>query len=109
MYISITGLRVTSFWHQPVFWWHAVASMRQAKAADGNLSAETRTINGVHHTVSSWRDVDAMRNYLKSGPHLKALKTFRKIATGKTLGFDAETIPDWTQVHALWLREGRAV
>jgi hypothetical protein len=109
MYISITGLRLNSPWNAPKFWWHAIGSMRQAKAADGNLFAQARTINGIHHTVSAWRDVAAMKAYLSSGPHLAALKTYRKIATGKTLGFEAETIPDWSEVHALWLRDARVV
>lgn len=109
MYISITGLTVNS-WHQsPVFWWHAIQSMRQARQADGNLSAETQTINGVHHTVSAWQDVSAMRTYLTTGSHLSALKVFKKIAKGKTLGFQSDVIPSWDDVHELWLTKGRDV
>ena len=109
MYISITGLSLNSPWHAPLFWWHAVSSMRQARAAQGNISAEARTINGVHHTVSAWRDIDVMKAYLTSGAHLAALKSYRKIATGRTLGYEAETVPDWKRVHAIWQRDGRVV
>jgi hypothetical protein len=109
MYVSITGLELKGVWHAPCFWWHAIRSMQQARAADGNLYADTRTINGVHHTLSVWRDEQAMRAYLISGPHRKAMRAFHSIATGKTLGFTADQRPDWTEVHDLWQTKGRAV
>jgi hypothetical protein len=108
-YVSITGLALKSWVHVPRFWWHAIGSMVQAKAAPGNISAETRTINGVHHTVSVWQSRDAMRTYLLSGSHLKAMRVYKKIATGKVLGFEAPAAPDWDEVHELWKIKGREV
>ena len=109
VYVSITGLALKSPLHAPRFWWHAIRSMSQARTASGNLRAETRTINGVHHTLSVWQDEAKMRTYLKTGAHLSAMKAFRSIATGKTIGFVAEVAPDWADVHALWLERGRQV
>jgi hypothetical protein len=109
LYISITGLRVQHFWHQPVFRRHAIASMVQARQANGCLQAEARTINGIHHTRSVWRDRDAMLDYLRSGAHLGALKVFKRIATGKTYGYETTEIPDWDLVHRLWHDRGRDV
>ncbi|MCE8000922.1 MAG: hypothetical protein HEP70_18885 [Rhodobiaceae bacterium] len=109
MYVSITGLRVRHFWQTPIFWRHAIASMNQARRADGCVSAEARTINGIHHTRSVWRNRDAMRAYLASGAHLEAMRVFDKVATGKTYGFDTPEIPDWNAVHALWHEKGNEV
>ena len=106
-YVSITGLRVKSVWRLPAFWWHASAAMQQAMNAQGCLGAEARLIGGVHHTRSVWTDRQSMKDYLQSGAHLKAIKAFRDIATGKTLGFDAESIPDWDEVHRLWHQKAR--
>jgi hypothetical protein len=108
-YISITGLRLNHAIHAPRFWWHAIRSMVQAKSAPGNISAETRTINGVHHTVSVWQDREAMRNYLGAGAHIKAMRVYKKIATGKVLGFEADAPPHWDEAHKLWLSKGRDV
>jgi quinol monooxygenase YgiN len=83
--------------------------MRQAQSAPGNLRAETRTINGVHHTLSVWTDEAAMRRYLVSGAHIKAMQAFRGMATGKTFGFEAEAPPDWDEVHDLWITKGKEV
>ena len=108
-YVSITGLTLKSRRHVLHFWWHAIASMTQARRAPGNLSATQRIIGGVHHTVSVWDDEQAMRTFLRSGAHLKAMRAFRRIATGKTVGFTAEAAPSWDDVHAIWVTRGREV
>jgi len=107
MYVSITGLRLKAIHHAPQFWWHAFRSMRQALAAEGNISAEARTIDGVHHTLSAWVDENSMRAFLVIGGHLAAMKAFRHIATGKTIGFSADTLPDWQAAHAVSMARGK--
>ncbi|SES45154.1 hypothetical protein SAMN03159406_04630 [Rhizobium sp. NFR03] len=107
VYVSITGLQLKARRHQPRFWWHAIRSMIQARKAPGNLSTDARFINGVHHTRTVWTDEAAMRRYLISGAHLQAMKAFGAIATGKTLGFTTETVPDWDEVRRLWETAGR--
>lgn len=109
VYVSITGLQVRRLWHIPSFWSHAMKSMVQARSAPGNISANARTINGVHHTLSVWTDKDAMRAYLTAGPHLAAMRLFPRIATGKVVGYLATQAPDWSEVHAIWLEWGREV
>jgi quinol monooxygenase YgiN len=109
VYVSITGLRVRRAWHVPIFWLHAIKSMMQARRAPGNISAQARTIKGVHHTLSVWTDKQAMRAYLTTGAHLTAMRLFRKIATGKVVGYTTGQPPDWAEVHAIWQEQGRNV
>ena len=109
VYVSITGLRLRGRRHLLRFWWHAIRSMAQARKAQGNLGAETRTIDGVHHTLSIWIDEQAMRTFLVSGAHRDAMKAFRAIATGRTLGFTTNQPPDWEIAHRRWLSEAREV
>ncbi|MDB5643676.1 MAG: hypothetical protein JWN07_2993 [Hyphomicrobiales bacterium] len=108
-YVSITGLTLRGRRHVVRFWWHAIRSMIQAKRAQGIRSADQRLIAGVHHTVTVWDDEAAMRAYLRSGPHLQAMRAFRQIATGKTIGFVAEAAPSWDEVHEIWVTRGREV
>ena len=91
-YVSITGLQLKKVWHAPTFWRHAAASMLQAKSDDGCLSADARTINGVHHTLTVWTSRKAMLAYLSEGAHLKAMKAFKSFATGKVYGFKTATV-----------------
>jgi heme-degrading monooxygenase HmoA len=67
--------------------------MLQGQSASGNISAEARTVNGVHHTLSVWSDEEAMRAFLTSGAHLKAMRAIRSIATGRTFGYASERLP----------------
>lgn len=108
-YVSITGLRLRNPLLAPVFWWHAVRAMGQARAAPGNLSAEARRIGGVHHTVSVWQTRAAMLAYLRSGVHRQALRVFPRIATGKVAGYLADWAPDWGSVPTILHIHGRAV
>lgn len=79
----------------------------QADAAPGILFSEVRTISGVQHTLTAWESKNHMKSYVHSGAHLKALKSFRRIATGKTFGFESDRIPSWDEVHDLWNQNGK--
>jgi hypothetical protein len=109
VYVSITGLKLKSVRHAPRFWWHAIRSMKQAQLADGNISASAQTINGVHHTLSVWQSERHMRDYLETGAHLQAMRKFRSMATGKTIGFESDAPPKWEDVHDIWTTRGRKV
>lgn len=107
VYVSITGLRVKSPTRLPLFIWHAVRSMQQAKSAAGNLGAEARRIDGVYHTLTVWENRPAMLVYLRSGPHLAAMRAFPAIGTGYAFGFDTDVPPAWEEIAGLWQTEGR--
>ena len=107
MYISITGLKVKSLLQAPLFWWHAIASGAQARSAAGNLFVEVRRIDGVQHTLTGWADRQAMRRFMTSGAHLKAVRAFRQVGSGSTCGYEAETRPDWHEALTYWRENGR--
>jgi hypothetical protein len=44
---------------------------------------------------------------MRSGVHLKAMKSFHKIATGKTYGFESDTIPQWKEAFELLQKHGK--
>lgn len=107
-FVSVTGLRLKGPLSTPRFWWHAIRSMTQARQADGNLMAEARTKDGVHHTLSVWESEAAMKRFLYRGAHRQAIKAFPAIATGETIGYEADAIPGWDEALAVWRRKGRA-
>ena len=67
------------------------------------------TRGGVQHTLTVWESREAMRAYMKSGAHLAAMKQFGRIGHGKTLGYEADTVPGWTEALAKWDAEAREV
>ncbi len=109
IYVSITGLTLRRPWHAFRFYWYAIPSIRQARAAEGNLHTAVKTVNGVHHTLTAWRDEQAMRAFLQSGAHGRAMRSFDDFAEGKTFGFEAVAIPSWDEALTLWRAMGRDV
>jgi hypothetical protein len=105
-YVSITGLQPNGFLGHVLFWRYAIPSKIQADKASGILYSEVKKINGVQHTLTVWKNKEAMSAYIYSGSHLKAIKVFRRIATGKTFGYASSQIPTWPEVHQLWLEKG---
>lgn len=107
VYVSITGLQLKSWRLALRFAWHALRAMGQARRAPGNILAEAKTIDGVHHTRTVWESEADMRRFLYRGAHRAAIRAFPDIASGKTFGYAADDVPDWDEVHALWLERGR--
>lgn len=46
--------------------------------------------------------MESLRTFVGTGPHLKAVKSFRKIATGSTYHYESDTIPSWEEARQLW-------
>jgi hypothetical protein len=107
MYVSITGLTLKSPWMILRFYYHAIPCIKQAKTAKGNIHTSVKKINKVYHTLTGWESKEAMQDFLYNGAHKKAMRVFSKIATGKTFGFDSDTLPSWADVPILWQRQGK--
>lgn len=107
MYVSVTGLKVKRFWHLPRFWWHAMRSFRQAQNAEGVTHVSVRTRAGYQHTLTLWHSRKDMLAFMRSGAHLKAIRAFRSIATGRTYGWEADTPPTWDEAITQWRDKGR--
>ena len=108
-YVSITGFRLKGRRHLVRFWWHTIRSIAQARRALGNLKAEMCIVNGVYHTLSIWVDEQAMRTFLITGAHRNAMKAYRSVGTGRTLGFATSHLPDWNVSLQRWHSEAREV
>ncbi len=106
-YVSITGLKPKNFWAIFAFWRHAIPSKIQAEKSPGLLLSGVKKINGIQHTLTIWESKKHMLDYIHKDAHLKAIKSFRKIATGKTFGYEAESVPTWEEVHESWLKHGK--
>ncbi len=107
MYVSITGLTPKGLLGTLRFWVLAVPSFRQAQRAPGNLFYEVRRIQNYQCTLTAWTSRDAMLDYLRSGTHLKAMKAFKRIATGKSFGYEADSVPSWAEAFERLVRDGR--
>ena len=73
-FVSVTRLRLRGNRFLPQFFWHAIFSARQARAAPGHLKLQLkREAGNVFWTLSLWESESAMRAYMIAGAHRKAM------------------------------------
>jgi hypothetical protein len=106
-YISITGLKPKGIISYFQFWRLAIPSFEQARKAKGNTFCEVKRIKGYQCTLTAWASREDMLCFLQSGVHLKAMKAFPKIATGRTYGYEAEQLPSWAEAFTLLQEKGK--
>lgn len=107
MYISITGLKPRNFFSFFRFWTLAIPSFKQAQQAKGMQYAAVKQIKGYQCTLTAWESRDLMLDFMRSGAHLKAMKSFHRIATGTTYGFEATQLPTWDEAFTLLQEKGK--
>ena len=47
--------------------------------------------------------------FMKNGVHLKAMKSFHSIATGRTYGYESDIIPNWEEAYSLLETKGKNI
>ncbi|HXH46644.1 MAG TPA: hypothetical protein VNK51_22750 [Bradyrhizobium sp.] len=109
VYVSMTGFRPKVVMQLPAFWFRTVQTFAQAQRASGNLLTTGRVHAGVYYTMTAWSDVLSMRRFVASGAHLRAMKNFRTLGTGRVFGYACDEIPDWDCVYELWQLHAREV
>jgi hypothetical protein len=48
-----------------------------------------------------------MLAFMKNGVHLKAMKAFNAIATGRTYGYESDAIPSWEEAYSILVSKGK--
>lgn len=91
MFVSVTRLRLRRARFFVPFVWDTMRVRAQALEAQGCLASKVRrTRGGVYWTLTSWRDEAAMRAFMTSGAHFKAMP--------KLLHWcDEASLTHWTQ------------
>lgn len=109
--ISITRLRIRSWRFLPAFVVYALRSSRQARRAEGNLAVNL--LNDAHRTfwtASLWTDEAAMKRFMISGAHGKAMRKLLNWCDEAALVHwtqDEGTLPSWLDAHSRLQAEGR--
>ncbi len=108
MYISLTGLKPKGFLGFMKFWSLAIPTFRQAQVAKGNLYRAVKKVNGYQCTITAWENREVMLEFMRSGSHLKAMKAFHKIATGKTYGYEGDVVPTFEEAFNILQEKGKS-
>lgn len=90
-FVSVTRLRLRGARFFLPFLWHTTRARAQVKTAEGCLSNTVRrTAGGTYWTLTTWRDEGAMRAYMTSGAHMKAMPKLKHWC-------DEAAVAHWTQ------------
>jgi len=95
MYVSITGLKPKGLIGWIRFWTLTIPASKGAQKSNGILHCAFNSRNGHQYTLTVWKSKEHMKSYLTSPAHLKAMKNFSKIGSGKVYGYEANSIPSW--------------
>ncbi|ODP38677.1 DUF3291 domain-containing protein [Sphingomonas turrisvirgatae] len=111
-FISITRLRVRSLRFMPAFFFHTIRTQRQVCRADGFLDgALLADRKHTYWTMTLWRDAAAMRAYMTSGAHLKAMpKLLHWCDEASIVHWETPDarLPDWQEADTRMRKQGRA-
>jgi quinol monooxygenase YgiN len=109
--VSITRLHIRSWRYFIPFMLYTIRSLRQAKAAEGNLHASVmRDRHNAFWTRTLWKSEEAMKAFMLSGAHRQAMPRLLDWCDEAALVAwtqDSNALPDWSESHRRLLQEGR--
>lgn len=110
MVVTVTSLRLKSAWLFFKLSWHGLQISRQAKTKPGFIKMKNTGFGYLHYTCSAWQDEASMKNFAKTGAHLKAMKKSSAMATEiKTYTFETDRMPDWIEAKTLLAEKGKSL
>ena len=107
MYISVTGLKPRGLMGWLRFWVLTIPASRHAQNAEGVLLCAFTSRHHFQHTLTVWQSKEHMLAYRSSSSHVRAMKSFSKIGSGKVYGYETDAMPDWEDALAAWDEHGR--
>ncbi len=110
-FISVTRLRVRSFFYLPQFMWGAIRSANQAERSAGFLGGKiVRMPRNVFWTVTAWDTEAAMNAYRIAGAHLRTMPKLLNWCDEAAVAHwsqNSAEIPSWQEAHRRMTTEGR--
>ncbi len=110
-FISITRLRIRSARFLPAFLIDTWLSMQQVKRATGYRGgALLADRQRAYWTMTAWDDAAAMRAYMTSGAHRRAMPKLMHWCDQASIAHwvqEGDTLPDWREADHRMRSEGR--
>jgi hypothetical protein len=110
-FVSITRLRVRSWWYLPAFLLRTQGIIKQAAKADGNLTVRLlRDRRNTFWTGTSWSSESSMKAFMLAKPHGPAMRRLLEWCDeASVVHWTQEGIefPSWVEAHERMQREGR--
>ena len=109
--ISVTRLRVRSWFYLPAFLFRSLRIGNQAKKAPGNLCAKILNDRGrVFWTCTAWDSETSMRAFMLAPPHGPTMRKLLEWCDEAALVHwtqESTELPSWAEAHRRMQSEGR--
>ena len=110
MVISVTSIKLRKLWYFFILSYLGLKIQREIKTRPGFIKMKNTGFGYLHYTLSVWENETEAKNFSRSGQHLEAMRSGKKLATEvRVYTFQSEEIPDWKEAKALLLEHGRVI
>ncbi len=110
MVITITSIRLKSWWRFFQLSMHGLKISQQLKSQKGFIKLKNTGFGYVHFTMSAWESEEDVKVFYREGAHLAAMKRASIIATEtRTFIYQAEKLPKWREAKQLLVEKGKVL
>lgn len=108
MVITITSIRLKSWWRFFQLSLHGLKISRQLKQQQGFIQLKNTGFGYLHFTMSAWGSEEDIKRFYREGAHLAAMKQASVIATEtRTFTYQAKDLPNWKEAKRLLIENGK--
>ncbi len=112
VFVSLTRLRLRSLRFVPLFFLQTTASLRQVRRSQGfRTGALLADRSWTFWTLTAWDSQEAMRNYIISGAHKRAMPHLMHWCDEASVAHweqEDATLPPWSEADQRMRSSGRA-
>lgn len=109
--VSVTRLRIRSWFYLPAFFLRTMRIGQQAKRAPGSLRVKVlQDGSRTFWTCTSWESEDAMKAFMHAQPHGPAMRKLLEWCDEASVvrwSQSGPELPAWSEAHERMQREGR--
>lgn len=110
VHITITCIRLKSWWHVFELIRLSVAVLEQLKNQSGFITMKRSGFGYRHYTLSAWQSEAALKSFAKMGAHQVAMSRTTAIASEViTYTYHGEVLPAWKDARKLLLQHGHVL
>jgi hypothetical protein len=110
MTITITSLKLKHWWGFFIMSYLALKIIWQTGMQKGFVEMKNTGFGYLHFTLSVWESEALVKDFARSGAHLEAMKSSRKLATEiRIYTFQSDQIPNWKEAKEMLVEHGRVI
>lgn len=110
MIVTLTSIRLKSVWHFFKLSWFGLKISQQVKSQAGFIQLKNTGFGYLHFTCSAWQSEKAMKEFMRSGAHLEAMKNSASLAREiRTYTYQTDQLPSWQAAKVLLAEKGKVL